>query len=58
MRIRNDTRIALVVALRGVEGYDDREELLQPGQTSDGWANLEDDDVIMLEEVSRERARV
>lgn len=48
MKIRNDTYEPLVVALR-IEGYDDREELLEPGQTSEDWVHLEDEDVITIE---------
>lgn len=51
MKIRNDTKQPLVVALRGIVGYDDSEEVLEPGQLSDDWVNLEDEDVITVEEV-------
>lgn len=53
MKIRNDTHEPLVVALRGIEGYDDSEERLEPGQVSDDWVNLEDEDIITIETPER-----
>jgi len=49
MIIRNDTYEPLVVALRNIEGYDDRVERLEPGQESDEWLHLDDGDVITIE---------
>lgn len=42
MRIRNETYEPLIVALR-IEGYDDREERLEPGEESGDFVNLSDD---------------
>jgi len=49
VRIRNETHEPLVVALRDIKGYDDREDVLEPGQTSDDWLHLEDEDTITIE---------
>jgi len=43
MRIRNDTDRPIIVALRDVEGCDDREELVQPGHLSAEFYNITDE---------------
>jgi len=53
MKIQNNTYEPLVVALRNLEGFDDREELLEPGQTSEDWLHLEEEDIITIEPSSQ-----
>lgn len=50
MYIKNLTNHPIIVALRNVEGCDDRVERLEPEETSDIWLHLEDDDTIQIEE--------
>lgn len=50
MTIKNLTGRSIVVALRNVVGYDDREERLEPNECSDVWLRLEEEDIITIEE--------
>lgn len=58
MIIRNCTDGPIVVAMRNVEGYDDRVELLQPGEDSDTWLHLEEEDVITIEREGRGKMKL
>lgn len=49
MYIKNLTSQSIIVAMY-VEGYDDKVERLEPGETSDIWVRLKDSDVIQIEE--------
>jgi hypothetical protein len=49
MHIKNLTDRPIVIALRDIEGYDDWEERLEPGQTSSDWTELDLEDEITIE---------
>ena len=48
MRIINKTGRAIIVFMQMENGWDDREEVLEPGEMSDWWLHLETDDVIEI----------
>lgn len=59
MRIKNATGRPLMAAIRGVVGFDDREDLMAPGEESDDFIGCDDGDsngvgatVIRIEECS------
>ena len=48
MKIINGTGKAIIVFMQAEPGFDERKEILEPGELSDDWLHFELDDVIEI----------
>ena len=48
MKIINRTGRAIIVFMQTISGFDERKEILEPGELSDDWLHFELDDVIEI----------
>ncbi len=48
MKIKNETDKPIKLFFSGEGKWDDREDIVQPGEISDVWLHMEEDDVIVV----------